>query len=208
MEEKMNSNKNNHPIKQEIIEYTGRKNDVAINGEGFFIVVEPDTGFRKYTREGSFDLTNKFVLATKSGETVQGWNINIETGKIDTEEEIETIKIVLKSEVDSSEIFSTKVLKNYQISENGIINGYFSDGTIQEIAQIAIAIPDNFSKLEKGDSVFYFEIDGSEPLDIIVPGKNTKVKLYRGSLEVENSNIAKELVDMMVAFQNKKKEWE
>jgi flagellar hook protein FlgE len=202
---KMDTTNKYHPINQETIEYTGRKNDVAINGEGFFIVVVPETGFRKYTRKGSFILTNEFGLAIESGEPIQGWNFDIETGEIDTEKEVETIKIVLKSEVDSPEIPSTKVLKDYRISENGLINGYFSDGTVQEIAQIAIAVPDNFSELEKRDSVFYFEIDGSEPLDIIVPGKNTKVRLYGGNLEEKNSNIAKELVNMMVIFKNQKK---
>jgi flagellar basal-body rod protein FlgF len=52
------------------IEHTHRDLDVAINGEGFFAI---DTPYgERYTRSGSFTLTQGGLLATQSGDLVLG----------------------------------------------------------------------------------------------------------------------------------------
>lgn len=58
---------------------TGNPLDVAITGEGFF-VVETDNGTR-YTRAGSFQLTSDNILVTQQGYRVQGegGDISIDT---------------------------------------------------------------------------------------------------------------------------------
>ena len=53
------------------IQFTGNKNDVAIEGKGFFQVQLP-TGQIASTRDGEFQLNAKGQLVTKSGYTVMG----------------------------------------------------------------------------------------------------------------------------------------
>ncbi|MGE4291535.1 MAG: flagellar hook protein FlgE [Desulfovibrio sp.] len=47
--------------------------DMAIDGDGFFIVVDPDTGDTYYTRAGDFELNEDGYLCDSSGNIVQGW---------------------------------------------------------------------------------------------------------------------------------------
>ena len=52
--------------------------DMAINGDGFFVVQTP--GGTAYTRNGAFQLNKAGELVTVNGDKVQGYQINPETG--------------------------------------------------------------------------------------------------------------------------------
>ena len=56
------------------IHYTGIKTDVAIAGEGFFVIGDFTGGNREYTRMGHFMETSDGYLATKTGKYVLGWD--------------------------------------------------------------------------------------------------------------------------------------
>lgn len=74
-------------------EFTGRDEDVAIQGDGFFIV--NGNGAELYTRDGNFSLsTEQNLVMGASGYIVQGWNAKItQTGEpnINTGGEIENL---------------------------------------------------------------------------------------------------------------------
>lgn len=55
------------------IEPTGRPTDMAIDGDGFFIVEGKE---RHFTRDGSFNLNSRNELVTSSGQYVQGFGID------------------------------------------------------------------------------------------------------------------------------------
>ncbi len=57
------------------IETTGVPSDIAISGDGFFIVRD-GTGRPYYTRDGSFGLGADQVLTNSKGMVVQGWMAN------------------------------------------------------------------------------------------------------------------------------------
>ena len=58
---------------------TSNKNDVAIEGKGFFSVELPN-GSTVFTRDGEFQVNSKGQLVTKEGYTVEGdsGSINLE----------------------------------------------------------------------------------------------------------------------------------
>lgn len=56
------------------IEPTGRGTDMAIDGNGFFVVDGPSG--RKYTRDGSFNLSSANDLVSKNGDFVQGFGVD------------------------------------------------------------------------------------------------------------------------------------
>ena len=54
------------------INATGNATDVAINGNGFF-VVDPTSGGQEFTRAGDFSLTSTGALVTTGGASVMGY---------------------------------------------------------------------------------------------------------------------------------------
>jgi len=52
---------------------TGAPLDVAIQGNGFFVVNDPGTNEQLYTRDGAFQLNAQGQLETANGQLVQGW---------------------------------------------------------------------------------------------------------------------------------------
>lgn len=61
------------------ISVTGNTLDVAINGNGFFTLQQPD-GSRAYTRAGNFKLDSSGRVVTNSGSQVMGYAIDPTTG--------------------------------------------------------------------------------------------------------------------------------
>lgn len=55
------------------IETTGKATDLAIDGNGFFVVKSDET---KYTRDGSFTLNKQNQLVTTAGDFVQGYGVD------------------------------------------------------------------------------------------------------------------------------------
>ncbi|EAK3930479.1 flagellar hook protein FlgE [Campylobacter jejuni] len=66
------------------VQTTDKNTDVAINGDGFFMVSD-DGGLTNYlTRSGDFKLDAYGNFVNNSGFVVQGWNINWDTQSIDS----------------------------------------------------------------------------------------------------------------------------
>jgi flagellar hook protein FlgE len=57
--------------------------DAAIQGDGFF-VVQNTAGQTMYTRAGNFTTNAAGQLVTSTGELVQGWTVNPQTGQVNT----------------------------------------------------------------------------------------------------------------------------
>lgn len=62
------------------LETTNSTTDLAIGGDGFFIVQDPDSGAVYYTRAGSFSFDSEGNLVDSDGNIVQGWEIDRTTG--------------------------------------------------------------------------------------------------------------------------------
>src|ERR1041385_6391465 len=55
------------------IESTGKPTDMAIDGDGFFVVKSDQ---QKYTRDGTFSLNTDHKLVTSAGDFVQGYGVD------------------------------------------------------------------------------------------------------------------------------------
>ncbi|MGH9135385.1 MAG: flagellar hook protein FlgE [Ilumatobacteraceae bacterium] len=75
---------------QGAIQRTGRSSDLAVQGDGFFVV--EGNGQQLYTRAGSFTLDASGNLTTPEGMLVQGWQAD-NTGAIDTNQAIGGVQI-------------------------------------------------------------------------------------------------------------------
>ena len=87
------------------LQSTGKDTDVAIQGEGFFIVADGDKKF--YTRAGNFDVDKEGNLVNPSnGMKVQGWNAQLDARQnafISTAGQTDGIKIPLYSKEPAKE---------------------------------------------------------------------------------------------------------
>ena len=117
---------------QGFLQYTGRELDLAIEGEGMFIVKSEDGDF--YTRAGNFYLDDKGNIVTADGYYLQG-----EDG---------TINIP-----DTAQSFS--------ISKDGTVNYVDKDGKPQEADQIQLAKFANPEGLEKVGGNLYRKSNNS-----------------------------------------------
>ena len=67
---------------QGALESTGVNTDLAILGQGFF-VLEDESGQRSYSRAGQFDMDNTGYMRSMSGETLMGYLADT-TGQVGT----------------------------------------------------------------------------------------------------------------------------
>jgi flagellar hook protein FlgE len=107
------------------IEPTGRATDLAIEGDGFFIV---QSAQQKYTRDGSFTLNAANQLTTSGGELVQGFGVdgngNVVAGRL------QNIEIPLGA------------MTNARATENAIFEGNLNaSGAVASGASILMTQP-------------------------------------------------------------------
>lgn len=67
---------------QGALQNTGKSTDIALQGDGFFIVRQ--NGQEMYTRAGNFDFDTNGNFVNVNGGLVQGWMVNPATGVADT----------------------------------------------------------------------------------------------------------------------------
>lgn len=75
------------------VQTTGKATDLAIQGDGFFVVSQDGGTTYKYSRNGDFVFDSDGNFVTNNGLVAQGWVRDPETGKIDTSAPIQNIQI-------------------------------------------------------------------------------------------------------------------
>lgn len=91
------------------------------------------------------------------------------------------------------------VLTNFVIDEQGVINGVFDNGIIRTLGQIALA---RFSNpqglLQVGNDAFRAGVASGLPLEV-TPGSLGAGTVRSGAIELSNTDIGRNLVDLIVA---------
>jgi len=79
--------------KQGSIQNTDKNTDMAINGDGFFVVSQDGGKAYKYTRAGDFTFDANGNFVDPNGSIVQGWLADSDTHNIDTAKGVQSISI-------------------------------------------------------------------------------------------------------------------
>ncbi len=187
-------------FKQGSIQSTDKNTDLAISGDGFF-VVSPDGGKTyNFTRNGDFvfDANGNFV--DSNGYIVQGWDRDPQTGQIDTTAPIKNItipsglttpanptsKVTLKANLNSGPSIKNKSLV-YSLDSNG-------DNSSNEVAAGAVDKLD-FSSLfnETGESLsmkdgdnFQISFDGGSNYSTLTYSTNGDGSSSDGNFQTTN----------------------
>ncbi len=157
---------------------TGRATDIAVQGDGYFVIQTGNEAL--YTRAGSFSLDARGQLTTPAGGLVLG---------VDDE----PITVPPNGEYES-----------FTIAPDGKVNGVKSDGTgIEMLGQIKLATFANPAGLAKvGGSLLRATVNSGPVIEgenAGVPGADGRGLLAVGVLEMSNVDLAQEFTNLIVA---------
>lgn len=195
------------------IQITGKSTDMAINGEGLFMVsvgpitgtltVDENTGLitdnngplkYSFTRDGSFSIDSNGYLSTADGYKVLGYSTN-DDDSID-KTTIKSIEIPKTINVNGEDI----KVNDFNISRDGTVIVSLEDRTSKTIGQISLATFANKGGLEaEGNNKFKDHINSGPP---IISNNNSQI--IQNSIEMSNVDLSEEFSEMIVttrAFQ-------
>lgn len=174
-------------MSQGSLQSTGKNTDVAISGEGFFVLKEGDKQF--FTRAGAFnvDKNGKYVNPA-NGMKVQGWNVKLdESGNkyINTSSTIEDIEIPLYSKEPAKA--TTEVI--FQSNLNSVVQSVEKDSTPEQI-QKYLNDPDPKKRRGHTTSIKVFDDQGEERV-LKVEMYKVRENVWRAKVNMEGaSNIS------------------
>ena len=149
------------------VNQTNNDKDLAIQGNGFFQILQPD-GTTAYTRDGSFQTDSQGQMVTSSGYTLQPLiTIPLNTTKLTVGRD-GTVSIMQAGSTATTQI-----------------------GTIQVATFI------NPAGLESRGENLYVETAASGTPNPNTPGTNGAGALWQGYVETSNVNVVEELVNMI-----------
>lgn len=176
------------------LQYTGSNTDIAIEGNGFFIVADGSTKY--YTRAGSFALDSSGNLVHSStGMILQGWLAD-DNGNINVNTPITSINIPIGKTIPAKETSIIKFEQNLDSRLNGTLSYIPSSFTItsstSDKAQISISI-----KPAGGFNRWEYSIDALGVEGSTVSSITNKT----GIIELdENGNVVSTGSDIIINF--------
>ena len=149
------------------LQQTSNQLDIAIQGAGFFQVLQPD-GTTAYTRDGSFQTDNQGQIVTSNGFVVQP-------------------AITIPANATSVTIGQDGVVTITQAGAAAPV----------QIGSLQLATFINPAGLESVGQNMYLETASSGTPSTNVPGTNGTGSLSQGYVETSNVNVVEELVNMI-----------
>jgi len=163
-------------------QYTGNTLDLAIDGDGYFIIQEG--GGYTYTRAGNFKTDSENYLVDSNGNYVMGY-----TGTPDTEGTVTTLE---KIKLDPS-------YTDISINGNGEVVGLKKDTKETTVlGRVALATFANPNGLEKIGGNSYRATVNSGTAVNKAPGSGGAGSINPSSLEMSNVDLTSEFTDMIV----------
>jgi len=173
---------------------TSNPTDVALQGDGFFIV--EGGGEQLYTRNGNFQINSEKQLVTSGGNRVQGFSVDANFNIQDTE--LGPITIPVGQTFDDGTGGAT-ALTGFSISDDGTIKGKFTDGVTRDLGQLQVARFSNPNGLEeRGNNLFSEGVNSGLPV-ASNPGEAGAGSVVSGAVELSNVDIGRNLVDLVLS---------
>lgn len=151
------------------VQTTNNQLDLAINGEGFFVIRKPDNTYA-YTRDGSFQLN-------KNGEVVNSQGFPLEPG-------FNVPDDVIELQVSADGVVSV-------LNDGGV--------EFQTLGQIDLARFVNPAGLKSIGNNLFVETPGSGAAILDQPGNMNTGEIIQSHLEASNVDIVEEMVNMITA---------
>lgn len=180
---------------------TDRDLDLAIEGEGFFIVSEDKAGLvQRYTRDGAFFKDTEGNLTTSSGLRVLGYGI---TGGGQYTQDVSDIVVgtslvnmVIPELIDVGG--NEHKLEAFSIDSAGLISAVYDNGDLYYLGRLAIAKFNNTGALQKLGGNAYTSTTNSGPAQTGGAAEEGFGIIRQGNLEMSNVDLANEFTEMIV----------
>jgi len=192
------------------LQSTGLPTDLAIEGNGFFIVKDPTSLQTSYTRAGAFSLSPSNVagiqgyLVTPTGQRVQGAVISSPATSANDGDALTDVSIPTQAggppAID---------VQNYSIDSSGVVNLQMADGSTIPWMQLSLQNFSNPEALQKTGSNLF---QATPPAGLLFPpGGNAGTDVFQtagtqglgtftpGYLESSNVDLGQEFSNMITA---------
>ena len=173
---------------------TGRTTDVAIQGDGFFIVQRGTQ--QLYTRAGSFSLDSAGNLVAFNGYQVLGW-LSADGSDVDPTAPVEPLVIPIGDGGTPDD--ETDDLRGFSVGDDGSITGQYGDGTTKLIGKIALASFSNSAGLVRAGNSYFSESVNSGTAQVGDAGTGSRGLLSAGTLEMSNVDLGPEFTNLIIA---------
>jgi flagellar hook protein FlgE len=169
------------------ISTTGVDSDLAISGNGFFVVKDTGTGAQYLTRAGDFQVDANGYLITPTGQRVQG-----STGS--GSGSLSDIQIVPPSGTPTG-----VTVQSYTVDGQGNVNMALSNGTSVSAGQIQLEnVSDPNALLNNGNNLFSNQA-AAGLTSATAPGLNGMGNIQSGALELSNVDLTTEMANLITA---------
>lgn len=181
------------------INSTDRTLDLAVAGDGFFVVKgQPPREAQSYTRNGSFSVNVNREVVDNTGNKAQLLPVNA-AGQVTSTDAANMVDFVLP-QTDPTD--PAAVLSNITIADDGVVTATFSNGNQTRLGALAMA---SFAAVEGlrpiGDS--HWQATGESGVAAINQAGNGPLGTVRsGALEAANIDLTEELVGLIAAQRN------
>ncbi len=188
---------------QGAINPTGVQTDMAVSGNGFFVVQDATNGVQYVTRAGDFHLDTNNYLVTPGGLQVMG---NVVTGYDSSGKPTTTfgpIQIAATAANTPSTVASGATMTSYAIDQSGNVDITMSDGSSFVGGQILLQNFSNPDGLIKQGNNLYSGIANAGPLGgsaTPMPAAaqtNGLGTIQSGSLELSNVDLSSEFANLI-----------
>jgi flagellar hook protein FlgE len=170
---------------------TGVGSDLAITGQGFFVVKNATDSSQYVTRDGSFTEDANGYLVTNGGQRVQGYN---DAG----------LTTLGDLKIDATGAPATAApgatVKSWSVDSSGKISVTLSDNTTFVRGQVLLQNFSNPGALIKQGANLYSSSSAAGPLaKPTAPGTNGTSTIQSGALELSNVDLTAEMTNMISA---------
>ena len=175
---------------QGAITTTGSPNDVAISGNGFFLVTDPVSLDTYATRAGAFQVDGNGYLVTSTGMRVQGY----------TDAGLTTLGDIKIDATGAPAAATSTSVRSYSIGTDGTLTVTLGDGTSFTRGQILLQNYTSPQSLTKEGDNLYSNLTAAGPLTAAAaPGASGTGTLVADALEASNVDLSNEFSNMITA---------
>jgi flagellar hook protein FlgE len=168
---------------------TGVQTNMAINGNGFFVVKDPSSGQEYVTRDGNFTVDTNGYLVTSTGMRVQGYTDATGT----------TIGDIQVNNANAPG-GDTAAVQSFTFGSDGTLNILLADGTQYASGQVLLQNFVSPTQLSNVGNNLYSGMTNAGPLAApLAPGGNGLGNLVTGALEMSNVDLAGQLTALITA---------
>jgi len=184
---------------QGTLEATDKSLDLAIAGDGFFVVRgEAPREDVSYTRSGSFTVRTDRQVVDSIGSTLQLLPVDTD-GNVTATTIADAKNFVLP--VNSS-VNPSASLVNVSVGDDGLVTATYSDGSDEKLGKVAMASFTAQEGLRPIGDAHWQSTGDSGPAAINAPTNGPLGAIRAGALERANVDVTEELVSLIAAQRN------